>query len=56
MISMFFQTRNDTLKDLNFGHEEDIKSLRIKVQQLEDEYQAVRSDFDETKYVLSVDL
>ena len=44
-----FQTRNEALKDVNLGQEDDIKALRMKTQQLEDEYQAVKSELDETK-------
>jgi len=43
------KSRVDSLKDLNLAQEDDIKVLRMKVQQVEDDYEAVRTELDDVK-------
>lgn len=46
---LFMQGRNDALKDLNLAQEDDIKCLRLKLQDVEEECVALRNELSDVK-------
>ena len=45
------QSRVDSLKDINLSQEDDVKALRLKIQQVEMDYSASRNELDDVRYV-----
>ena len=49
MRKLLFQSRVDSLKDVNLALEDDVKALRLKMQQIEDDYYAARNELDDAR-------